>query len=114
MFLRNVIPSKKYSLIFLLRVLSSVLSQTNPSPGLRPSLLSFIVVAITMGNAHSLVINKTHKKICVITFNLSDMLYSCEFSFSHALLSSTLSFFARSSHPNICSIRSSCGCFWYR
>ena len=31
----------------------------------------------TMGNAHSLVINKTHKKICVITFNLSDMLYTC-------------------------------------
>ena len=30
-----------------------------------------------MGNAHSLVINKTHKKICVITFNLSDMLYTC-------------------------------------
>ena len=32
-----------------------------------------------MGAAHSLVINKTHKKICVITFNLSDILYQCKY-----------------------------------
>lgn len=29
-----------------------------------------------MGNAHSLVINKTHKKICIITFNQADLLYT--------------------------------------
>ena len=34
-----------------------------------------------MGAAHSLVINKTHKKICVITFNLSDILYQCKYLF---------------------------------
>jgi hypothetical protein len=29
-----------------------------------------------MGNAHALVINKTHKKICIITFNQADLLYT--------------------------------------
>eukprot|EP01035_Chromulina_nebulosa_P018217 gene18217-23883_t len=29
-----------------------------------------------MGNAHCLVVNKTHKKLCVVTYNHADMLYT--------------------------------------
>jgi hypothetical protein len=31
-----------------------------------------------MGPAHSTVVNKTHKKLCVVTFNNADLLYHCE------------------------------------
>lgn len=29
-----------------------------------------------MGNAHCLVVNKTHKKLCVVTFNQADLLHT--------------------------------------
>mmetsp|Transcript_1349 Transcript_1349/g.1433 ORF Transcript_1349/g.1433 Transcript_1349/m.1433 type:complete len:136 (+) Transcript_1349:136-543(+) len=29
-----------------------------------------------MGPAHSMIVNKTHKKLCVITFNNADLLYT--------------------------------------
>jgi len=29
-----------------------------------------------MGNAHCLIVNKTHKKICVVTYNYADSLYT--------------------------------------
>lgn len=32
-----------------------------------------------MGSAHSMVVNKTHKKVCLLTFNQADLLYNCEF-----------------------------------
>lgn len=28
-----------------------------------------------MGNSHALVVNKTHRKICIITFNQADLIY---------------------------------------
>lgn len=31
-----------------------------------------------MGNAHSMVVNKTHKKVCILTFNQADLLYNCK------------------------------------
>ena len=32
-----------------------------------------------MGPAHSMVVNKTHKKVCILTFNEADLLYYCKF-----------------------------------
>ena len=31
-----------------------------------------------MGPAQSMVVNKTHKKLCVLTFNHADLLYNCK------------------------------------
>lgn len=47
-----------------------------------------------MGPAQSTVINKTHKKICVITFNNADLLYTGEsflLTFTFFAISSAIS-----------------------
>ena len=31
-----------------------------------------------MGNSNCMVVNKTHKKICLLTFNQADLLYGCD------------------------------------
>lgn len=38
-----------------------------------------------MGPAHSTVANKTHRKVCIMTFNNADLVYNCRF-FSTAFL----------------------------
>lgn len=38
-----------------------------------------------MGPAQSIVVNKTHKKLCIITFNNADLLYHCKPPLPYAL-----------------------------
>ena len=32
----------------------------------------------TMGNSYCMLANKTHKKICILTFNQADLMYACK------------------------------------